>query len=91
MRKVFILMFSIIFINCNGIKYNTPQKIINNIDEIVDVSFRGRIISYLTTFGYIGQFLSPLVFSPVVLLLGLNSVFLRSRRVLCCIVLDHIF
>ncbi len=53
--------------------------------EIVDVSFRGRIISYLTTFGYVGQFLSPLVFSPVVLLLGLNSVFLVAGG--CCVVL----
>ncbi len=43
--------------------------------EIAPISFRGRIISYLGTFGFIGQFLSPIIFRPAVLLLGLNSVF----------------
>ena len=46
------------------------------VGEIVPVSFRGRIISYLGTFGFIGQFLAPVIFAPVVLLSGLNGVFL---------------
>jgi ACDE family multidrug resistance protein len=44
--------------------------------EIVPVSFRGRIVSYLATLGYIGQFSSPLLFGPVSSLLGFNGVFL---------------
>ncbi len=49
--------------------------------EIAPISFRGRIISYLGTFGFIGQFLSPIIFRPAVLLLGLNSVFLIAGGV----------
>ena len=43
--------------------------------ELVPASFRGRITSYLATFGYVGQFLSPIVFNPVALTLSVNSVF----------------
>ncbi len=46
------------------------------VGETVPIPFRGRIISYLITFGVIGQFLSPIIFAPVMLLLGLNGVFL---------------
>ena len=46
------------------------------IGEVVPLSFRGRIISYLGTFGFIGQFLSPVIFAPVVLTMGLEGVFL---------------
>ena len=44
--------------------------------ELVPASFRGRITSYLGTFGLVGQFLSPIILSQMELLIGLNSVFL---------------
>ena len=44
--------------------------------ETVHFSFRGRVISYLTAFGYVGQFISPLIFGPVSLSMGFNGVFL---------------
>jgi MFS family permease len=46
------------------------------VGESVPVSFRGRISSYLGTFGFVGQFFSPIIFRPVVLSLGINYVFL---------------
>ena len=55
------------------------------VGEIVPISFRGRIISYLITFGVIGQFLSPVLFAPVVLLLGFNGVFLVAGGI-CTVV-----
>ena len=48
------------------------------VGESVPVSFRGRISSYLGTFGFVGQFFSPIIFRPVVLSLGINSVFLAA-------------
>ena len=44
----------------------------------VPASFRGRITSYLGTFGFIGQFLSPIIFRPLVLIRGPQSVFLTA-------------
>jgi ACDE family multidrug resistance protein len=44
--------------------------------ELVPASFRGRITSYIATFSYTGQFLSPIILNPVASSLGLNSVFL---------------
>jgi ACDE family multidrug resistance protein len=44
--------------------------------EMVPASFRGRITSYLGTFGLVGQFLSPIILSQMESPLGLNSVFL---------------
>ena len=44
--------------------------------ELVPVSFRGRITSYIATFSYTGQFLSPIILNPVASSLGLNAVFL---------------
>jgi MFS family permease len=46
------------------------------IAELVPVSFRGRFSSYIGTSGFIGQFLSPIIFAPVLILLGLKGVFL---------------
>jgi ACDE family multidrug resistance protein len=46
------------------------------IGDVVPPSFRGRFSSYLGTFGFIGQFLSPILFAPVFLLVGLKGVFL---------------
>ena len=45
------------------------------VGELVPASFRGRIASYLATFGLFGQFMSPIVFAPVVLNAGIDSVF----------------
>jgi ACDE family multidrug resistance protein len=44
--------------------------------EVVPVSFRGRIASYLATFGFIGQFLSPTIMSPLALFMGMSNMFL---------------
>ncbi len=44
--------------------------------ELVPVSFRGRITSYIATFAYTGQFLSPIILNPVASSLGLKAVFL---------------
>ncbi|MFC1869224.1 MFS transporter [Thermodesulfobacteriota bacterium] len=46
------------------------------IGEIVPISFRGRFSSYIGTAFFIGQFLSPIIFAPVLVLLGLKGVFL---------------
>jgi len=43
--------------------------------EMVPPSFRGRITSYLGTFGLIGQFVSPIILSQLESPLGLNAVF----------------
>jgi len=46
------------------------------IGNVVPLSFRGRFSSYLGTFGFIGQFLSPILFAPVFIQVGLKGVFL---------------
>ena len=51
------------------------------IGEIVPAPFRGRFSSFMGTFGFIGQFISPIVFAPVLILVGLNGVFLVSAGV----------
>jgi ACDE family multidrug resistance protein len=45
------------------------------VGAVVPPSFRGRFSSYLGTFGSIGQFLSPILFAPVFMLMGLKGVF----------------
>ena len=45
------------------------------IGDVVPVSFRGRFSSYLGTFGYMGQFLSPLLLAPALIHLGIRGVF----------------
>jgi ACDE family multidrug resistance protein len=54
--------------------------------ELVPASFRGRITSYLGSFGLGGQFLSPIILSPLESSLGLNAVFLIIG-VTCALVL----
>jgi MFS family permease len=44
--------------------------------EMVPDSFRGRITSYIATFAYIGQFLSPVILSPIAAAAGLDPMFL---------------
>jgi len=51
------------------------------VGAVVPPSFRGRFSSYLGTFGFIGQFLSPILFAPVFMLLGLRGVFLVGAGV----------
>jgi len=51
------------------------------IGDAVPPSFRGRFSSYLGTFGYIGQFLSPILMAPIFILFGLNGVFLTGAGV----------
>ena len=51
------------------------------IGVVVPRSFRGRFSSYLGTAGFIGQFMSPIVFAPVFMLVGLKGVFLVGAGV----------
>jgi ACDE family multidrug resistance protein len=51
------------------------------IGDAVPPSFRGRFSSYLGTFGFIGQFLSPILFAPVFMLIGLKGVFMVGAGV----------
>ena len=51
------------------------------IGQAVPPSFRGRFSSYLGTFGFIGQFLSPILFAPVFMLVGLRGLFLIGAGV----------
>ncbi len=46
------------------------------IGDAVPPSFRGRFSSYLGSFGFIGQFLSPILFAPVLIMVGLKGVFI---------------
>ncbi len=57
--------------------------------EKVAITFRGRIISYLTAFMFIGQFSSPVIFGLVLILTGLNGVFLVAGGI--CAALSAIF
>jgi MFS family permease len=47
----------------------------------VPPAFRGRFSSYLGTFGFIGQFLSPVLFAPVFIHLGFRGVFFTGAGV----------
>ena len=51
------------------------------IGDAVPIAFRGRFSSYLGTAGFIGQFLSPVLFAPVMILGGFRSVFLISALI----------
>jgi ACDE family multidrug resistance protein len=55
------------------------------VGELVPASFRGRMTAYIATFSYIGQFLSPIILSPVESSLGLNYVFLVVAA-LCAVI-----
>ena len=46
------------------------------VGELVPASFRGRMTSFITLFSYTGQFLSPIILSPIEISLGLNNLFL---------------
>ncbi|MFQ5884063.1 MAG: MFS transporter [Thermoplasmata archaeon] len=51
------------------------------VGEMGHISIRGRIVSYLGTFGVIGMFLSPVIFGPIALILGVRGVFLVAGAV----------
>jgi MFS transporter, ACDE family, multidrug resistance protein len=51
------------------------------IGDVVPGSFRGRFSSYLGTAGFMGQFLSPILFAPVLMIVGLKGVFLVGAGV----------
>ena len=51
------------------------------VGAVVPASFRGRFSSYLGTFGFIGQFLSPIVFAPVFMKFAFKGVFMASAGV----------
>ncbi len=51
------------------------------IGDVVPSSFRGRFSAYLGTFGFIGQFLSPILFAPILIMAGLKGVFLVGAGV----------
>jgi MFS family permease len=53
--------------------------------EAVSASFRGRVIAYLGTFSFIGQFLSPIVFGVLLPSVGLDGIFLVGGAV-CALV-----
>jgi len=59
------------------------------VGESVPLAFRGRMTSYLATFGFVGQFCAPIIFRPVVLHFGLNSAFLAAGSV--CVILFFLF
>jgi len=46
------------------------------VGELVPASFHGRMTSYITTFIFIGQFLSPVILSPIASALGINGLFM---------------
>lgn len=51
------------------------------IGDAVPPSYRGRFSSYLGTFGFIGQFLSPIFFAPVMIFGGLRGVFMTGTAI----------
>ncbi|MDD2389222.1 MAG: MFS transporter [Desulfobacterales bacterium] len=66
------------------------------IGDVVPSSFRGRFSSYLGTFGFIGQFLSPILFAPILIMMGLKGVFMVGAGIgvawffLCLFGLRHV-
>jgi MFS family permease len=51
------------------------------IGDAVPASYRGRFSSYLGSFGFMGQFLSPILFAPVLILMGLKGVFMTGTAI----------
>ena len=51
------------------------------IGDAVPASYRGRFSSYLGTFGFMGQFLSPILFAPILILAGLKGVFITGAAI----------
>jgi MFS family permease len=51
------------------------------IGDAVPANYRGRFSSYLGSFGFTGQFLSPILFAPVLILAGLRGVFITGAAI----------
>ncbi|MFH1491460.1 MAG: MFS transporter, partial [Pseudomonadota bacterium] len=51
------------------------------VGETVPVSFRGRFSSYIGTAGFMGQFISPILFAPVFIFFGIKGIFLIASGV----------
>jgi MFS transporter, ACDE family, multidrug resistance protein len=51
------------------------------IGAVVPASFRGRFSSYLGTFGFVGQFLSPILFAPVFVSFSFKGIFLTGAGI----------
>jgi len=59
------------------------------IGELTKTCVRGRMVSYLTTFLFIGQFLPPLIFNPIFSTFSFAGVFLLSGII--CTILATLF
>jgi sugar phosphate permease len=59
------------------------------VGELTKTCARGRMISYLTTFLFIGQFLPPIIFNPIFSALSFNGVFLIAGII--CAILTMLF
>jgi MFS family permease len=59
------------------------------VGKLVPVSFRGRMTSYITLFSYTGQFLSPIILSPMEISLGLMTLFMVIG--ITCVILLALF
>ena len=64
----------------------TPSSVMG---ELSDVHTRGRMVSLLTTFLFLGQFLPPIIFNPVFSAFSFAGVFLASG--LACAFLTVLF
>lgn len=51
------------------------------VEELVPRSYQGRFSSYVAMAGYVGQFLSPVLFGPVVAAFGVRAVFASAAVV----------
>jgi ACDE family multidrug resistance protein len=51
------------------------------IGDAVPATYRGRFSSYPGSFGFLGQFLSPILFAPVLILGGLKGVFMTGTAI----------
>lgn len=54
--------------------------------DIAPTAFRGRMVSYLSSSGLLGQFITPIMFAPVVPSVGYRGVFIISSAI-CAIIL----
>ncbi|MFC1860942.1 MFS transporter, partial [Chloroflexota bacterium] len=82
-NHIFVIVFSLVLFGIGrGIIFPALPVWVG---ETVPAAFRGRIISYLSTIGYIGQFSSPLVFGPFFSMGGFSSIFLAAG-VICIVV-----
>ena len=78
-RTQFTIMLSVFFLGASqGMIMPTVMAWIG---EAVPASFRGRFSSYLGTFGFLGQFLSPILLAPALIHFGIRNVFTASSIV----------